>query len=221
MCGRYTLQDAQEFLEHVFKIFDVPEFIPRYNIAPTQQVAAVRKIANKNQLAFLRWGLIPFWAKDITLSARMINARAESVYDKPSFKAAYKKRRCLIIADGFYEWERVNGKKQPYYFQLKNSQPFAFAGLWEKWNKTKQTIESCTIITTTANELMSSIHERMPVIIDSNDYEMWLDSSFDDINILNTLLRPYPDSKMKMHPVNDRVNSPIYDFSECIAPLVK
>ena len=177
MCGRFTLSQSAEAIASVFQLNQVPTLEPRYNIAPTQPVATVLQTsAHERQFQLLRWGLIPAWAKDATMGSRLINARAETVAEKPSFRSAFRHRRCLVIADGFYEWRRQDGKKQPFYFRMKNQQPFAFAGLWEHWQDPKgEAIDSCTILTTEANELLQQIHERMPVILNPKDYDLWLD----------------------------------------------
>lgn len=219
MCGRYTLQDAIEFLEKVFGFSNLSDLKPRYNIAPSQNVLVVRCLEGKNEAGWLRWGLIPSWAKDTTMSARMINARAESLEEKPSFKNAFKKRRCLIIADGFYEWHKTASTKQPYYIKMSDSKPFAFAGLWEKWSHKDEVIESCTIVTTQANLLLASIHDRMPVILNPQDYKTWLNPAEENINTFKSLLRPYAEEKMVMYSVSNIVNSAKNDIKDCISPL--
>lgn len=218
MCGRYSFTQLAETIADKFQVKEVPPLSPRYNIAPTQQVATIflDSDSSERQFKMLRWGLIPSWAKDAKMGAKLINARAETVAEKPAFRAAFKKRRCLILADGFYEWHTENGEKQPFYFRLENGEPFAFAGLWEHWEKGEgEPIESCTIITTEANELMRSIHERMPVIIDPKDYEQWLNPEIRKTE----LLQPYSSEKMIYYPVSTEVNSPKNDRSECIQPI--
>jgi putative SOS response-associated peptidase YedK len=228
MCGRYTLATAPEALARIFELDDPPELPARYNIAPTQQVPAVRLVVDEGSgasrrrvLRLLRWGLVPFWAKDPGIGARMINARAETVADKPAFRAAFRRRRCLVLADGFYEWQRVGrGAKQPFLIRLRDGGPFAFAGLWERWTGPEgEPLESCTLLTTQPNELVAPIHNRMPVILDPADYDAWLDPQLQDPAALRPLLRAFPAEKMIAHPVSQRVNNPRVDEPGCAAPL--
>ena len=220
MCGRFTLSQSAEAIASVFQLNQVPTLEPRYNIAPTQPVATVLQTsAHERQFQLLRWGLIPAWAKDATMGSRLINARAETVAEKPSFRSAFRHRRCLVIADGFYEWRRQDGKKQPFYFRMQNQQPFAFAGLWEHWQDPKgEAIDSCTILTTEANELLQQIHERMPVILNPKDYDMWLDPTM-QIEQLQQLLQPYSSAVMTSYPVSTKVNKPTNDTPELINSL--
>ncbi|HEY9656670.1 MAG TPA: SOS response-associated peptidase, partial [Crinalium sp.] len=177
MCGRFSLTQSANALAETFQLETLPEWTPRYNVAPTQAVLAIAAApAHSRQVRLFRWGLVPSWAKDLTIGAKLINARAETVAEKPSFRVAFKQRRCLILADGFYEWHRIDRKtKQPYYFQLADRQPFAFAGLWERWQGDDTVVETCTILTTQANELLQPIHDRMPVILAPEEYDRWLD----------------------------------------------
>jgi len=192
MCGRFTMKASPAALQEVFPLLEIPEFPPRGNICPTQTVAAVRNESQgEAHFVNLRWGLVPFWADDIKIGARLINARRETVADKPAFRTAFRKRRCLIVADGFYEWQTINRKKQPYHFGRRDSKPFAFAGLWDRWDKGETPIESCTIITTEANELVRPLHERMPVILHFQDFDRWLDTN-EDPKMLQALLQPLP-----------------------------
>ncbi len=208
MCGRYTLRTPIDVLAEGFEIEEYPSTItPSYNIAPTQEVAAVVEEDEKRKLEMLRWGLIPSWAKDPSIGNKMINARAETVSEKPSFRKAFKVRRCLILADGFYEWQKTDNGKQPYYIKMQDDSPFAFAGLWEIWQNGEE-IRSATIITTEANDLMNEIHHRMPVILPPEDYAMWLDPDFDEKEPLTSLLKPYPADAMEAYPVSRRVNKP-------------
>jgi putative SOS response-associated peptidase YedK len=219
MCGRFTLRTKREDLA---KLFDavIPEIPPRYNIAPTQEVAAVRAAGAGRELVNLRWGLIPSWAKDQKIGYRLINARADGVADKPSFRSAFKSRRCLVAADGFYEWQKTATKqKQPYYITLRDGGPFAFAGLWERWHGGDGDIQSCTIVTTDANELMRPLHDRMPVILDAKDYAMWLDPTPRPKEELLSLLKPFPSDAMQAVPVSTTVNNPKNQGPQCIAPL--
>ncbi|NJL47793.1 MAG: SOS response-associated peptidase [Leptolyngbyaceae cyanobacterium SM2_5_2] len=225
MCGRFSLAKGGEELAECFQIHPALPIEPRYNIAPTQPVVAVVATAEAPQPQFqiLRWGLIPSWAKDITIGNRLINARAETLAEKPSFRAAFKRRRCLIVADGFYEWhQQPDGKpKQPYYIFLRDHQPFAFAGLWEHWldSTSGSELQTCTILTTEPNELMASIHTRMPVILPPEDYAPWLDPGFYQPSVLQSMLRPYEAAAMDRYPVSTLVNKPQHDSPDCIVPL--
>jgi putative SOS response-associated peptidase YedK len=225
MCGRFTLSQTGEALAEVFELADVPTVAPRYNIAPTQPVGVVRSAPASGLVAreftYLSWGLVPSWSKDPKMGARLINARAETVAEKPSFRAAFKRRRCLVIADGFYEWKRTQKSKQPYYFQLKDHQPFGFAGLWEHWEDGNgDVIESCTMITTEANGVLSPIHDRMPVILDPAGYELWLNPTIETDPRLHDLLRPYAEEAMESYPVSASVNNPRHETADCIQPLI-
>lgn len=222
MCGRFTLTQPAEALAEVFQIQQVLDLEAQFNIAPTQTVVTVLHNAENNKREFqkVRWGLIPSWAKDPAIAHKLINARAETIAEKPSFRSAFKQRRCLVVADGFYEWQKHQGKKQPYYFRLRDEQPFGFAGLWEKWtNPDGEEIHSCTIVTTTANELLQQIHDRMPVILAPQDYDLWLDPGQQQPQALQDLLSPYPASEMTAYPVSTLVNSPKHNSAECIIPL--
>ena len=218
VCGRYTLRTPVETLVERFEIDEYPSSItPNYNVAPTQGVAAVMAEKGKRKLEMLHWGLIPSWAKDPEVGNRMINARAETVAEKPSYRKAFKGRRCLILADGFYEWQKTDSGKQPFYIRMQDESPFAFAGLWESWQNGHE-IRSCTIITTAPNEVAASIHNRMPVILHPEDYEMWLDPDFDEREPLTTLLKPFPAEAMEAYPVSRRVNKPSNNDSGVIEP---
>jgi putative SOS response-associated peptidase YedK len=218
MCGRFTLTlDAGELQEQL-GIDAVPtDYRARFNIAPTQVVYAITGFPY--QLQPLRWGLIPFWAKDPSISVRMINARAETLMEKPAFRTSFQKRRCLIPASGFFEWEKFEDKKpsQPYYFRLQSGGTFFFAGLWDSWHSEEGAeIKSCTIITTTPNELLNPIHDRMPVMINRSLAENWLKEN--DPRFLKTMLVPYLADQMEMYPVSRLVNRPGIDQPECIQP---
>ncbi len=222
MCGRFTLSVNQEVLAQVFHVEKIANLEPQYNIAPTQMVLTVLYDSHnhKRELQRLRWGLIPSWAKDPGMGARLINARSETVAEKPAFRSAFKRRRCLVVADGFYEWKQQEGKKQPYYFHLRDRQPFGFAGLWEEWKSPEgEEIKSCTILTTQANELLQPLHDRMPVILPQEDYDVWLDPEVQTPELLQPLLHPYPCEAMSSYPVSTIVNSPKHNSPECIAPL--
>ena len=222
MCGRFTLGATAATLAAQFDLANVPTWTPRYNIAPTQEVLVVLQPSPQaNREARLhRWGLIPTWAKDPSIGNRMINARAETVATKPAFRRAFKERRCLLLADGLYEWQRQERRKQPFYIRLRDGRPFAFAGLWEHWEGSEgMAIQSCTILTTTSNEVVGRIHDRMPVILGPTDYDRWLDPSIQESTVLQTLLRPYPADEMTAYPVSTLVNSPANDNPGCTEPL--
>ncbi len=224
MCGRYTLRVSPAELAQIFDVVRSFDWSPRYNIAPTQTVAAVRmgQDGKGRELSLLKWGLIPSWAKDPKIGSTLINARAETVATKPSFRSAFRKRRCLIAVDGFYEWQAVPGQKtkQPYFITVKDVPAFAFAGLAEHWTNPAGTdLETCSIITTTANSLMQPIHNRMPVIVDPAEYEQWLDPSQQDPDALVSLLKQFPAEQMQAVPVSTLVNSPRNESPECVVPL--
>ncbi len=220
MCGRFTLRTNAASLVGQFAA-DLPFDVPlRYNIAPTQLVASVRIQPDEaaRQWQMVRWGLIPSWAKEASIGNRMINARAETVADKPAFRSAWRRRRCLIPADGYYEWQKTGKSKQPYYIRMQDDVPFAMAGLWERWTNPEkgEIVESCTIITTDANELTRPVHDRMPVILNAADYEMWLDPRLPSPDPLRELLRPFDSHAMRADPVDTYVNSPRNDGPRCI-----
>ena len=220
MCGRFTLRTSAKEIAQLFDV-TVPDFGPRYNIAPTQDVAAVRfnPYKDKREFVFLQWDFVPFWADEPKTKYSMINAKAETVADKPSFRAAFQKRRCLILADGFYEWQKRDGKKQPYFLHMKDDPPFAFAGLWEHWQGDDEEVESCTIIVTEANDLLEPMHDRMPVILAPDDYDFWLDPGIGDKERLQKLLRPYSSDEMEAYPVSTPINKPTNDVEECVEPV--
>ena len=216
MCGRYTLTVPIDQLAAEFDLDEVrAELSPNFNVAPTQSVAAILAENGSRRLETLRWGLVPSWAKDPEIGARMINARSETAPEKPSFRSAFKRRRCLIPADGFYEWKREEGGKQPFYIHMKDGRPFAFAGLWEDWNDGE--IRSCTILTTSANELVGEVHERMPVILPTEDRDAWLDPEAETQELVS-LLRPYPGDDLETFPVSRFVNSPRNNDERCVEP---
>ena len=220
MCGRFTLRTPAHRLAEAFGVRELPNLRPRYNIAPSQDVVAIRRAADGRELALLRWGLIPSWAKQAAIGNRMINARAETVAEKPAFRAAFRHRRCLVAADGFYEWQKTDGgAKQPYYIRLADEAPFAIAGLWERWTPPDgDAVESCTLITTAANDLLKPIHDRMPVILAPADNDAWLDAEAPSA-ALGSLLRPYPADEMAAHAIGRLVNDARTDEAACIAPL--
>ncbi|UCG85815.1 MAG: SOS response-associated peptidase [Gemmatimonadota bacterium] len=226
MCGRYAMfappdEVARVFrlpLDEVHRIFD---FGPRYNVAPSDTVAAVRLRSDGagREPARLRWGLVPHWAHNGDVAARTINARAETVADKPAFRDPFRERRCLVLTNGFYEWQRLPGRKQPHFICLPNQELFAFAGLWDRWQGGGGEIESCTIVTTDANRTLKPIHDRMPVILDPENYDLWLDVKLGDLREPLRLLRPYPDDRLMSYPVSTLVNKPANDVPECVRPM--
>jgi putative SOS response-associated peptidase YedK len=222
MCGRYTLTTSVEALAEEFGLTGpLPEVSPSYNVAPTQEVAAVLVEDGERRLRMLRWGLVPSWAKDPEIGSRMINARSETAPEKPSFRKAFRERRCLIPADGFYEWQKTNNGKQPFYIRMEDGSPFAFAGLWESWGGDGEEIRSCAILTTDPNELLAPIHDRMPAILHPEDYGQWLDPDVREVDLLSSLLLSYPEDTMEAYPVSRRVNSPANDEPSCVEPAAR
>jgi putative SOS response-associated peptidase YedK len=222
MCGRYRLSRRKELLAEYFDTnFDDLDWEPRYNIAPTQPVPVLRQDqSGKRWVSVVRWGLIPSWAIDRNIGARMINARAETANRKPSFREPLQKRRCLVPADGFYEWLRAGKMKQPYCFEVGDSEIFAFAGLWDSWRDPDgKTVETCTILTTTPNALLADVHDRMPVILPHELHAPWLDSRMQDGERAIELLKPFDPNLMRRHPVGTRVNQVANDGAECCAPV--
>ncbi len=214
MCGRYALTSPPEIISERFKLHWSTALSSRYNIAPGQMIPVVRPTDHGTELAMLKWGLIPSWSKDAAMGARLNNARAETVADKPSFRSAYRSRHCLIPANAFYEWKTSGGRKQPYCIGLEDGALFGMAGLWERWkNDAGEQAETVVIITTAANELVGQLHERMPVIVQPEDYATWLDAS----NPLGSqLLKPYPAEQMRYYPVSTLVNRANNDQPECM-----
>lgn len=209
MCGRFTLGVEPVELQEAFDLSEPPvEWVLRENIAPTQPVAVLAS-AETRRIEYMRWGLIPSWAKDISIGSKMFNARAETIQEKPSFKTAFARRRCLIPADGFYEWQKQEkGPSKPFRFQLKGKQPFAFAGLWELWRSPEgDELKSCTIITTDANEMVAKVHPRMPVILDTTNCWQWLEKK--DVNGLQAMLAAYPAELMESKPVEQLPKDPL------------
>ena len=221
MCGRYTITINPDTMREEMGLKDIPaDFPQRFNIAPTQPVAVVAD-ADERKVEMMRWGLIPFWAKDPTIGSRLINARSETISEKPAFKNAFAKRRCLILADGFYEWQKgagPRGRSQPYYFKREDGKPFAFAGLWEFWRSPEnEEVRSCTIITCAANELVKPVHERMPVMLSGDALWAWLGNR--PSPELQALLRPYSPEEMVRFPVAPLVNRPELDSPELVLPV--
>ena len=228
MCGRFTSKATKEEIEKEFAVEVGSDgangtlAAVRYNIAPGQIIAAVRETSERRKISPLKWGLIPTWAKDDSVGSKMINARAETIGEKPSFREAFKSRRCVIPASGFYEWQKTDrGAKQPFYFYLKEKEVFGFAGLWEEWldKQTGDLVETCAIITTEANAVLKPVHNRMPVILQEKDYDCWLDEKLKDKGKLQNLLSPYPAKEMDSHAVSQAVNITANDSDELVIPL--
>lgn len=222
MCGRFTRKENFQHLAEQLGLKVLPPLSPRYNIAPSQLVACVRTNPESRQRECmeLQWGLVPSWAKDSNIGNKLINARGETVAEKPAFRKAFKHQRCLVLADGFYEWKQEGKAKQPYYVRFKDQRPFAFAGLWERWEKDEAApLETCTLITTGPNSVMEPIHHRMPVILASKDFANWIDSSLQAVERINVLLRPFPSEEMEAYPVSQLVNNPRNDRPECVVPI--
>jgi putative SOS response-associated peptidase YedK len=224
MCGRYRLTAKERYIAEHFSVEeDEVEWTPRYNIAPTQPVATIRQDRKepRRRFALMRWGLIPFWAKDASFGARTINAVSETAAEKPAFREAMQRGRCLIPADGFYEWKKLDRKsKQPYCVTMADDSLFAFAGLWDRWRPPAgEAIETCTVLTTDANALLRDVHDRMPVILRPEDYDLWLDPGVTDPKRVADLLRPFDPRMMKKYPVSTLVNNVKNDSPECSQPL--
>lgn len=219
MCGRFSLFETTDALQQQFQFEYFDDLEPRYNIAPGQDILTVFNNGQNKEGVKMRWGFIPFWAEDEKIGYKMINARAETIDEKASFKTAFKKRRCVILADGFYEWKKEADVKQPYRFGMKNNKPFAFAGLWENWSKDGKNISSCTIITTKPNELTKDVHDRMPVILPENRIDIWLDRSINDTEELKKLLIPYQAEYMEKYEVSTAINSAKNEGKDLILPI--
>jgi putative SOS response-associated peptidase YedK len=237
MCGRFTLRTSADVIAKLFEGLiceglTFPKLKPRYNICPTQPATCLRQTSSPvddtseqrtHEIAGLRWGLIPFWAKDMKSGARMINARSETVATKPAFRSAFKSRRCLVIADGFYEWKKVGSQKQPHYISRRDDQPFCMAGLWESWTDSSSEepsiVETCTVLTTEANATMQPLHDRMPVMLAPEQFEIWLDNQFHDAHVLQPLMVPQPEGELQTFPVDKMVGKPANDVPECIEPI--
>jgi len=228
MCGRFTLTTPAQQLASLFDFLeprgdDGGGMFSRFNIAPTQDVAAVRDPGDgtKPAIVALRWGLVPSWADDPKIGNRLINARAETVTEKPSFRDSFRSRRCLILADGFFEWKTADRVKQPFYIRRADRAPLAFAGVWDRWTAGPAPIESCTILTTTANELLAPMHQRMPVLLDAEHFREWLDPRNKQTDRLKELLRTYPAEKMQATRVGPGVNDARFDDPSCVRPLAE
>ncbi|MBX9791971.1 MAG: SOS response-associated peptidase [Pirellulales bacterium] len=238
MCGRFTLRSSPRVVAELFGLDEVPNWEPRYNVAPSQLVPVVQKRAEDRgrHLDLVHWGLVPFWADDPAIGNRLINARSDTAATKPAFRAAMRERRCLVVADGFYEWQAApasgaksavkrgagkasGGHKQPFLIERHDRRPFAFAGLWEKWQSPDGPWLSCTILTTDANHTLSPLHHRMPVILDPRDYDHWLDPAVRSPAEVEDLLLPAPDDWLVARPVGTYVNNPRHDSRECVEPV--
>ncbi|MEN6458006.1 MAG: SOS response-associated peptidase [Thermoguttaceae bacterium] len=227
MCGRFTLRTSARAVAQQFGLLGVEPFVARFNIAPAQWVPVVRPVlrppspetAVGRELVWLRWGLVPGWAKDPAIGNRLVNARAETASRLPAFREAMRRRRCLVVADGFYEWQRAGRKKQPYFIRLRDDRPLAFAALWEAWEGPDHvTLETCVLLTTDANGLLRPIHDRMPVILPEDAYAAWLDPAVEDPRQVEPLLTPYPSDQMAAHVVGSLVNDPSHESPRCIEP---
>lgn len=220
MCGRFSIFDEIEVLEKQFEFEMLGEYIPRYNISPGQEILTVHSNENGDRMGRqLRWGLIPSWAKDEKIGYKMINARAETLHEKVSFKRPLQKQRCLILADGFYEWKKEGKLKRPFRFVMKDNAAFAFAGLWDRWQQNNKIIHSCTIITTEANSITRDIHDRMPVILTLEKQKLWLDRTVSDPRILQSCMLPFDSEKMDKFEVSTLVNTSKNEFPELVEPI--
>jgi putative SOS response-associated peptidase YedK len=218
MCGRFARRSDPKRLAKEFGVAEAPEAEPSYNVAPTHNILAVREGGDGREMTFLKWGLVPSWAKDASIGARLINARSETVEEKPSFRDAFRRRRCVIPADGFYEWRREGGRKQPFFFRMRDERPFGLAGIWERWEGAGgEAINSCTILTTEANGVLRPVHDRMPVILHPEEHSVWLEGGAREMESLIELLRPYPAKEMVGYPVGPLVNNPRSKGPELIA----
>jgi putative SOS response-associated peptidase YedK len=223
MCGRYRLSRRKQIVEEYFHCgSDEPDWAPRYNVAPTQPIPVIRQNPKEpvRELSLMKWGLIPSWAKDSSVAAQMINARSETASTKPAFRDALKSRRCLIPADGFYEWMRTGKTKQPYCFEVNDGELFAFAGLWDRWkDPSGNWVKTCSILTTTPNAMTAAVHDRMPVILDPDYYDLWLDPGMQNLATASDLLNPYDACLMRCYPISTRINHVANEDEECSRPV--
>lgn len=223
MCGRYRLSRRKQIVAEYFdSVSGDEDWSPRYNVAPTQSVPVIRQNRKEpvRELSLVRWGLIPSWAKDSAVAAQMINARSETAGVKPAFRDALKTSRCLIPADGFYEWDKTGKAKQPYCFEVNEGKLFAFAGIWDRWKDSNgKALETCSILTTTPNGVTAAVHDRMPVILDPDSYDLWLDPGMRDVNAASELLKPYDARQMRCYPVSTRINYVVNDDEACATPV--
>jgi putative SOS response-associated peptidase YedK len=221
MCGRYRLSRRKQLIQEYFDTTEEVDWEPRYNIAPSQSVGIIRQdwATPERRFSLARWGLLPYWAKDSSIGYKLINARSETVSSKPAFREAFESRRCLIPADGFYEWKRAEKVKQPFHFGLQDDSLFAFAGLWDRWRDARgKELESCSILTTAPNSLLADVHDRMPVILNPEHYDLWLAPGFRRVEALKEMLNPFDATLMRSYPVSTRVNFVRNDDPECAAP---
>lgn len=224
MCGRFTLKTTAQTIKEMFLIEQGLHYDPSFNIAPSQPIVTIRYSpkSNTRAMSWMKWGLVPTWAKDPSLGHKMINARAETLAEKPSYKGPFKYKRCLIPTDGFYEWKKCGEgvAKRPYFIKRRDNKPFAMAGLWDYWGGADGSeLETCTIITTSANELMQPIHNRMPVILKEEEFATWLDPRIQKPILLENYLKPFPSEELELYPVTTFVNSPSNNSEECLKPL--
>ena len=219
MCGRFVIELSPDLVSKVFGLAEVPELPPRYNVAPTQLVPVVREASDgSRRLSMMRWGLVPSWSKEI--GEGLINARSETVNEKPSFRQAFRQRRCIVVASAFYEWQKVDGKKVPYYIRMADGAPMPFAGLWEAWHSPEgHVLETCTILTTNANATVAPIHDRMPVILHPDEFGLWLDRKVHEAEPLAGLFSPCPADRLEAYQVSTLVNGPAHNGPECIVPV--
>ncbi len=223
MCGRYRLSRRKQIIEeHFDSVSGEEDWSPRYNVAPTHPVPIIRQHPKepRREVSLARWGLIPWWAKDSSGAARMINARSETASTLPAFRDALKSRRCLVPADGFYEWKRTGKSRHPYCFEVNDGELFAFAGLWERWKDASgKLLETCSILTTPPNTVTSSVHDRMPAILTPDAYDLWLDPGFADVAAISEMLKPFDANSMRCYPVSARINHVANDDAECSVPV--
>ena len=222
MCGRYTVTSAPEAIRALFRYAEQPNFPPRYNVAPTQPIPIVRLVNGERHFALVRWGLLPSWVKDPKSFTLLINARGESAAEKPAFRAAMKRRRCLIPADGFYEWQKAGERKRPFYVHAKSGKPLAFAGLWETWTGPNgEELETGTIVTTAANKTLAPIHDRMPVIVPPDGFDLWLDTANVDAKTAAALIAPAPENLLEAFEISTAVNRVANDNPKLIEPVAE
>lgn len=220
MCGRFSTADSGELLARLFLLAGVPpEYSPRYNVAPRQPALVVTQTAGERQAQMLQWGLVPFWAGDPSIGSKMINARGETVADRPAFRHAFRQRRCVVPATGFYAWQKQGNRRIPYFFRLRSRSPLAMAGLWEEWASPDGSLRTFTIITTSPNEIVAPIHNRMPVVLEPRNVDEWLDHTHFDPGRLRALLAPAAAKDMEGYRVSTLVNSPANDLPQCIDPV--
>lgn len=223
MCGRYRLSRRKQLVDEYFgTVAEECEWSPCYNVAPSQPVLIILQDVHepRRRVSTMRWGFIPSWSKDPSIGYKTINARSETVATTPSFREPFKSQRCLVPADGFYEWKREGKAKQPYCFEVNDGELFAFAGLWDRWtNPQGEVVESCAILTTTPNSLLADIHDRMPVILSQHNYDLWLDAAFINTTSVSEMLKPFDAALMRRYPVSTRVNQVQNDDAECGKPL--